>query len=418
MQNAILIAGLLLAVAPPHDPNLRVHDLAALLSAEQRSSLESLAQDVERQTSCQFAIVTVTSLEGKTVEQYANELFNAWGIGQRNLNNGVLLLVAPQERRMRIEVGYGVEPLLTDSLAGEIRDQTIIPHFKRGDYPAGIMAGAQRIADVLRSNPTAARGVANSAPMLARTSRRSALVANSGVGLAALALVILGIMVAIRRLYSTTAFVFVTAVGLGLLIAAAYFTWQLPRREQPLALFSGVGATAIAAWIFNLGKYRRFGPHGCSKCGTHLELLSEQKEDPKLSTVQQLEETIGSVDYDVWFCPACLNADTERYIKPFSGFQNCPKCNARTYKVEPQKVIQSPTRMRTGRARIDGRCVSCNHKTVEHVLLPVIPAPDTTSSSSLFGGGGGSSGFGGGSSSGGGGFGGGSSGGGGASGGW
>jgi uncharacterized protein len=90
-------------------------------------------------------------------------------------------------------------------------------------------------------------------------------------------------------------------------------------------------------------KYRRFGPHGCSKCGTHLELLSEQDDDPKLSSVQRLEEKIGSVDYDVWICPACLSSDTDRYVKRFSGFQDCSACKARTFKLDPQEVLVPAT---------------------------------------------------------------------------
>ena len=203
--------------------------------------------------------------------------------------------------------------------------------------------------------------------------------------------------------------------------------WRTPRVEQPLSLFGGATAATIAAWGYNLKRYRRFGPHGCSKCGTQLRLLSELEEDPKLSAVQQLEEKIGSVDYDVWVCPACLNNDTERYIKPFSRFTECPKCRARTFKEDDQQVIRPATTLMSGLAQVEGRCVNCNYKSVREVILPVLPAPSTWSSSnsssgSSFGSGGS---FGGGFSSGGGGFsgggsdfGGGSSGGGGASGGW
>jgi uncharacterized protein len=140
-----------------------------------------------------------------------------------------------------------------------------------------------------------------------------------------------------------------------------------------------------------------------------LELLSEQDDESKLSAVQQLEEKIGSVDYDVWICPACLNNDTERYIKPFSGFSECPACHCRTFKEDSQKVISPASTVSSGRARVDGRCVSCNHKTVRFVILPRIEQSSSSASGGSFGGGGGG---------GGGGFGGGGSGGGGASGGW
>ncbi len=344
----------------------------------------------------------------RPIDAYAHELFNQWGLGNRERKNGVLLLVAPKERRVRIEVGYGVEPLLTDVLCGQIRDAYIIPRFKRNDYPGGIIAGAEQLAKILRSDPKAARGDPDSGPALARTAMKRAFVAIGGVAVAAIVLLVAGCLVVSERLYSTLEFMIASSIGLVALAVAAYFVLDTPRRLAPIGWFSGATVAALAAWCFNLVKYRRFGPHGCSKCGTQLELLSEQDDDPKLTSVQRLEEKIGSVDYDVWICPACLNSDTERYVKAFSGFTDCPACKARTYKEDPQEVMRAATTTSTGMARVDGRCVACNHKGVRFVTLPMI----STSSS-----GGGSS-FGGGGGGGGGGFGGGSSGGGGASGGW
>ena len=405
MPVAALLIGSLLAVLPVQDPTKRVHDRAGLLSPTDATALESLAREVEQRTTAQMAIVTVTSLEGKTVDAYAHELFNAWGIGQNPANNGVLLLVAPNERRMRIEVGYGLEPLLTDSLCGEIRDQQIVPCFRASDYAGGIMAGARRLADIMLADPAAARGDPNSGPILARTAGRRALTATVVLAAAALALLILGIAVAAWRLYSTVTFLLVSIVGLAVLAIAVYYNSRAPLRGGPAALLGVAGSASLAAWGFNLKRYRRFGPHGCSKCGTRLELLGEQAEDPKLSAVQRLEEQIGSVDYDVWICPACLNADTDRYLKPFSSFGDCPACKGRTFKEDPPRTIRAPTTSKTGLAEAEGRCVSCNHKSLRRIVLAVVADSSTNSSSFFAGGGGGGSGggssFGGGASGGG-----------------
>jgi uncharacterized protein len=407
MQLLIYLASLA-AILPPQDPTKRIHDRAGLLAPAEAATLEALARDVEAKTTAQLAVVTVTSLDGETVERYANQLFNAWGIGQKDVNNGVLFLVAPNERRMRIEVGYGLEPLLTDSLCGEIRDQDIIPRFKAGDYPGGIVAGTQRIAEAILADPAAARGDPNSGPMLARAAGRRALAATALVGLTAPMLLVLGVVVATRRLYSTVAFLFISIAGLALLAAAVYYNLRAPQQGGPMAALAGAGVASVAAWGFNLKRYRRFGPHGCSKCGTQLELLDEQADDPKLSAVQRLEEKLGSVDYDVWICPACLNADTERYLKAFSSFKECPSCKARTFKEDSPKVVRAATTSHAGVSHVEGRCVSCNYKSLRRVILPIISTSSSSGGSSFGGGGGG----------GGGGFGGGSSGGGGASGGW
>jgi uncharacterized protein len=417
MQLFILIAATLIAVVQPQDTTRRVHDFAELLSPEQRDALEAVARDVEQQTTAQMAIVTVRSLDGLSVDEYAHELFKQWGIGRQKVNNGVLLLVAPNERRMRIEVGFGLEPLLSDSRCGEIRDNLIVPRFRQNDYAGGVEAGTHELARLLLANPAAARGDPNSGPALVKRARLHAVFATAGVAIAAAVLAAIGLVVATRRLYSTTTFVLATAIVGVLMVVAAYYLWLTPNREQPLAWFGGATAASLAAWGFNLVTYRRFGPHHCSKCGTQLELLSEQHDDPKLSSVQQLEEKLGSVDYDVWICTACLNQDTEQYIKRFSGYSVCPKCNARTFKEGSQRIARRATTTHHGIAYVEGHCEACNHKTKRQVLLPVIATPSVSSGSSgssgsSFGGGG----FGGGG--GGGGFGGGSSGGGGASGGW
>ena len=97
-----LVAAFAIALVQPQDASLRVHDFADLLSPAQRAELESIAHEVEQKTTAQIAIVTVRSLDGSSVDQYANELFRAWGIGKQKVNNGVLFLCAPNERRVRI----------------------------------------------------------------------------------------------------------------------------------------------------------------------------------------------------------------------------------------------------------------------------------------------------------------------------
>ena len=129
-----------------------VNDFSNLLSAHTRARLEVLLRDVEAETSAEIALAIVTSLDGMTVEEYGNRLLHAWGVGKEDLDNGVLVLVAPNEREMRIEVGYGLEPVLPDGLAGDIIRTNFLPHFREDRYEAGIDAGVQRIAQIVRRN--------------------------------------------------------------------------------------------------------------------------------------------------------------------------------------------------------------------------------------------------------------------------
>lgn len=132
-------------------PDGPVNDFASILDDATEARLRALIEAVERDTTAEIAVATVPSLEGSSVEDVATRYFNTWGVGQKALNNGVLLLVAPNEREVRIEVGYGLEPLLPDGLAGEIIRRQVLPKFKDGDYPGGIAAAVDRLATIVRN---------------------------------------------------------------------------------------------------------------------------------------------------------------------------------------------------------------------------------------------------------------------------
>ncbi|HEX4762420.1 MAG TPA: TPM domain-containing protein, partial [Sphingomicrobium sp.] len=112
---------------------------------EQRIDLESKSAALEAQTGRQFVVATVNSLEGRTIEDYGYRLGRAWGIGQESKDDGVILLVAPNEKKVRIETGYGARVFLTDAVSSVIIRNAILPRFKAGDMAGGIMAGADEI---------------------------------------------------------------------------------------------------------------------------------------------------------------------------------------------------------------------------------------------------------------------------------
>src|ERR1700734_2202415 len=127
----------------------RVVDQAGVMSADSRSAVEAKLKDLEDKSGIQLVVATVKSLQGSDVETYANQLFRAWKIGQAQKNNGVLLLVAPAEHKVRIEVGYGLEGTLTDALSSVIIASAIVPRFKTNDYSGGIERGVDGIISVL-----------------------------------------------------------------------------------------------------------------------------------------------------------------------------------------------------------------------------------------------------------------------------
>ena len=129
-------------------PEGRVSDFAGVIDAASRRQLESYLAAVERQTGAQIALVTVRSLDGDPIEDAANTLFRAWGIGQKGRNDGVLLLLAIQERRSRLEVGYEIEPLVPDSFAGQILDE-MRPALRQQQYGEAMLAAAQKVGSTI-----------------------------------------------------------------------------------------------------------------------------------------------------------------------------------------------------------------------------------------------------------------------------
>ena len=158
MFRRLLFLLLLLVAAPATAQNFpeltgRVVDQANLLSPEQEAELTGRLEALERASSRQLVVATIASLEDYPIEDYGYQLGRHWGIGQSEANNGVILIVAPNEKKVRIEVGYGLEPILTDALSHQIIQNQILPRFREGDFPGGITAGADAIIQQLQAPP-------------------------------------------------------------------------------------------------------------------------------------------------------------------------------------------------------------------------------------------------------------------------
>ena len=126
-----------------------VSDFAGIIPQNRAGALKVLAQELERKTGAEMAIVTVPDLGGENLETYAVDLFEQWGIGKKGKDNGVLILIAVKERKVRLEVGYGLEGIIPDGRAGQIIREQITPAFKAGDYGAGILQGAYVVSQII-----------------------------------------------------------------------------------------------------------------------------------------------------------------------------------------------------------------------------------------------------------------------------
>jgi len=321
-----------------------VTDVAVALRVDTVAKLNLLIGELARTTGVEMAVVVVTSLDGQSVEEYAAKLFQRWGIGKAAQDNGLLLLWATSDRRVRLEVGYGLEDTLPDGKAGAILDTYIIPRFKAGQFDEGVLAGVDAIVRALGKQPVAL--VSSRSPAYDSTSDRGGVF---GFGLGSFVLGLVG----------------ATTVGVGSLAG--------------------------------LRRWRRFRRRRCPQCRTRMRRLDEAEDDASLEVGQRAEERVGSVDYDVWACPSCSHRVTLRYPKWLTGYGQCPYCLNHT-KSSTETVVERATVHGAGSARVVEQCAFCNYHTEYTKVLPRIERNTSSSGSSS----GGSSSFGGGSSGGGG----------------
>lgn len=137
------------AQVPSPTPQGRVNDFAQVLDPATKEQLNALAAEVEKRTTAEIAVVVVHTTAPMTPKQYVTALFNRWGVGKRGTDNGVMVLLAIQDRRVEIETGYGVEGILPDGKVGEIIRTAMLPSFKQDRWGEGLLAGTQRVAQIL-----------------------------------------------------------------------------------------------------------------------------------------------------------------------------------------------------------------------------------------------------------------------------
>ncbi len=356
-----------------------VYDRANLLSEPEEAQLNNLIQQLENLTTAEVAVLTTSSLEQQTIESYANKVFNLWGIGKREFNNGVLFVIAPQEHRARIEVGYGLEELLTDSWCGATLDSYAIPYFKTNNYPQGIIQTTAAIVDYLKSNSEMAKGISNSTPWYLVSPRKNSQYLTYLFSVIAICFLIYGIFFS-KKSYSPVVFLGFILLLVALIIGIYYYTslvnGKLQLGSQMKALFLGLFATG-----FNIKRFLRYAPKRCKFCSTTMVKLTEELDDQQLSASQIAEEKLKSVDYDVWHCAACLHNEVTGYKTFFSRAQKCPQCQAITGLHSKTTVLVSATVSHSGKTLEEFICQSCKFVFTKEQITPRISTSSGSSSS-------------------------------------
>jgi uncharacterized protein len=360
---------LLAAVTVDSVPNPRaagswVSDTANLLPIATERRMDERLDALNRDLGVEIAVVTASDIDS-TPKDFANRLFAHWGIGKARADNGLLVLLVADQRRLEMETGYGLEAILPDGWLGGMQAEVMVPAFRSGDFPGGLEAGLARIDQRLRQRPEEAREGTRRDP--ADLPERAQGVAGS-------------------------------------------------LRSNPAVLpgLGGAAALGLAGGMGLLVRARRRRQRTCPKDKIEMRLLDEVEDDAHLDAGQRTEESIGSVDYRVYICRQCQFSRTVAKKRWFSGFSRCRQCHYRALRSVTETLVHA-TYDYGGQVRVTETCHHCpfTRTYIRHTARLTRPTTSSSSGggfSSRSGGGGFSSRSGGGGSS----FGGGSSGGGGA----
>ena len=381
-------------------PNVQLSDCSRCvsdpddyLSASAETYINSMLSQLRDSNSVEVAVVVLSSIGNEDIDDFATRLFTHWGIGKASNDNGLLIIVAIEQRQIVFRTGYGIEGVLPDIVCSRIIRQYITPAFREGDYDKGLTDAVRQTLHYVMTPEASAELLAEDVDKSGFDEADEQLLLNFLYGYIAFSLFI-SLLITIRlnrtlRLYKNE----------------PYECYKELSDTQPLLL---ILAVFVPVWgIFNLlrcntkMKQMRKKPRNCEHCGTEMHRLSEQEDNYFLTPQEDAEEKLGSVDYDVWMCDNCSNTEVYRFNNKHTKYSECPYCHAKTYSLSHDHIVMPATTVAAGRGEKVYTCSYCKMRKVMPYIIPIIVA-SSSSHRGGFGGGGFGGGFGGGMTGGGG----------------
>ena len=345
MRAAVLLCTALAAASAAAVPQARIADprpgsavvdLTGTLAARDVRTIDTLAD--RARNGGELMVVVVQSVDGAVPRAYTTELFNRFGLDNRQRNRGVMLLAAIKDRKAEIVVGDGY-PDSVVSVTDRIMRDVVVANFRAGRPQDAMVEGARALVDrvilPLGADARPARGAVQTARVPA--SPKPTIPEQDPF---------------LRMVDGAT--------------------------SHPLPV--GGGLAGVVGGGALLRSYLRNRPRRCKACGTMMARLDESADDAHLTGAEKVEERVGSVDYDIWSC-RCGQTMKLRYGNWFSGYGKCGQCQAKTLKVTTRTLV-SATTSSEGRARVDEVCANCGFSRTYERSIPRVQRSSSSSGSS------------------------------------
>ena len=329
--------------------NCYVANQDAILSSSATDSLNQILHTLNQKTGIEIAVVAINGEQTTSARDVSMELFDAWKIGKKGEDNGIIIILTKASREVFIRTGYGVEGILTDALSTRIVNKYMIPYFKQGKWDEGFISGVEQIVSLLDKT-------------YENNSKKEKNISKDYFVFSLFYLIIslIYFVLAIILIYKGYSHI---SNNYKLEKIKALKQKSLPWLIVGIVFFPAL--LLLLVWVNFVAKRKiRLSKVKCS-CGCDMRRLSEKEEDKYLSRKAQIEEEIGSKDYDVWLCEKCGNTVIYPYDKILTNYSECPSCKAKTYYKQSEKVMRYPTSFRNGVMRKTYRCKNCNH--ISHI---------------------------------------------------
>jgi len=412
MLGAVIIATPLAAekveevINPRQASGGYVTDGGGVLGSEYISLIDSICRDLQAKTTIELAVVTVGNLGGTTIDDFAERLFRSFAIGAAGKDNGLLLLCSRDDRSVRIEVGYGLEGVITDAQASSLLDINGIPYLRDGLFGRGLFLSARELTQTAASGvllfpepATWPEQVTPPVPLLrSETGKKKGwdpLLSSLYFAAGLLAVALLGTSLTLLRfkkargLAARAKVIGQAKVATILIWIAALFSLFLifgfgGKFLPPLVAMLSTPALATGSqlWIGKLLR-RRLASYRlpCPACGQPMDVVADSEDDKFLSAEEAAEEKAGGMDYEFWQCPKC-NA-SERLAVKLGKAAKCPQCKRRAL-TSSSTTLVAATKEHGGKVRVTEACINpaCGYSKTRAHGTARLSSPSSSSGSS------------------------------------